>query len=154
MIVNKVYISKKVFFYKSVLVMLSRKFPFLTGPPQFNTPLSSTPQFNTKGPLVFSPQNPSVPHSKPLSSTQEPLSSTPKSPQFHTKIFRFLVLNWETLGAEKVCFLCCTEGVCVELRVLLFNCFFLILAMSFLRNQKNCDMQKQGGEKLLEIELF
>ena len=41
--------------------------------------LSSTPrQFNTKGPLLFSPQNPSVQH-------QKPFSSTPKTPQFHTK---------------------------------------------------------------------
>ena len=32
-------------------------------------PLSSTNKFNTKGPLFFSPQNPSVQHRKPLSST-------------------------------------------------------------------------------------
>ena len=70
------------------------------------SPLSSTPpKFNTKGPLLFSPQNLSVPHQKPLSSTQppqfhtrnpsvqhtpsvphqKPFSSTPKPPQFHTK---------------------------------------------------------------------
>ena len=40
-------------------------------------PLSSTHQFHTKGPLLFSPKNPSVPHQKPLSSTQPS--------QFHTK---------------------------------------------------------------------
>ena len=55
-------------------------------------PLSSTHQFNNKGPLLFSPRNPTVQHQKPLSSTQSPvqhtplfntsLSSTPKSHQY------------------------------------------------------------------------
>ena len=63
-------------------------------------PLSSTlPQFNTKGPLLFNPQNhsvshqnPSVPQQRPLSSTSKtpqfhiPLSYTPKTPQFHTSL--------------------------------------------------------------------
>ena len=66
-------------------------------------PLSSTQTpsvqhiSSTFGPHLFSPKNPSVPHQKPLSSTQTPqfhtkkpsvpppLSSTPKNPQFHTK---------------------------------------------------------------------
>ena len=35
--------------------------------PQFHTdPLISTHQFNTKGPLLFSPQNPSAQHKKKL----------------------------------------------------------------------------------------
>ena len=46
--------------------------------PQFHpSPLSSTHQFHSKGPLLFSPRNPLVPH-------QKPLSSTPKTPQFNT----------------------------------------------------------------------
>ena len=44
-------------------------------------PLSSTQQFHTRGPLFFSPQNPSVLHQKPLSST--PPSVPPY--QFHTE---------------------------------------------------------------------
>ena len=68
-------------------------------------PLSSTQTpsvqhiSSTFGPHLFSPKNPSVPHQKPVSSTQPPqfhtenpsvqhqnsLSSTPKTPQFHTK---------------------------------------------------------------------
>ena len=70
------------------------------GSPQFHTPLSSIHQFHTEGPLLFTPKNPSVPHQKPLSSTQptqfhtknpsvpheKPLSSTPKTPQFHTSL--------------------------------------------------------------------
>ena len=65
----------------------------------YRVSISSTPpQFNTRGPLVFSSQNSSVPHQKPLSSTpktpqfhtknpsvqHKPLSSTPKTPQFNT----------------------------------------------------------------------
>ena len=80
-----------------------------SGPPQFQTPLTSTHQFHTEGPLLFSPKipqfhtqnpsvqhkslsstpktpqfntNPSVPHQKSLSSTPS-RSSTPKTPQFH-----------------------------------------------------------------------
>ena len=49
--------------------------------PQFHTdPLSST-----QGPHLFSTQNLSVQHRKPLSLTPESLSSTPKIPQFNTK---------------------------------------------------------------------
>ena len=60
------------------------------GSPQFYTSLSSTHQIHTKGLLLFSPKNPSVPHQKPLSSThpsvphQKPLSSTPSVP--HQKL--------------------------------------------------------------------
>ena len=49
-------------------------------------PLSSTHQFHTKGPILFSPQNPLVQHKKSLSSTRpsvphkKPLSSKPKPP--------------------------------------------------------------------------
>ena len=79
-----------------------------SGLPQFHTPLSSTHQFHTEGPILFSPKNPSgpptsVPHQKPLSSThppqfytknpsvphRKPLSSTPKG-----------ALNWGVLGVE------------------------------------------------------
>ena len=53
--------------------------------PQLHTdPLSSTHRFH-KGPHLFSTQNPSIQHQKPLSSTSKFLSSTPKTPQFHTK---------------------------------------------------------------------
>ena len=41
------------------------------------------PQFNTKGSLLFSPQNPSVEHRKTLSSTHPPV---PHIPQFHTPL--------------------------------------------------------------------
>ena len=57
----------------------------------FRVLLSSTHQSHTKGPLLFSPRNPSVPHRKSLSSThpsvphQKSLSSTPKTPRFNTK---------------------------------------------------------------------
>ena len=64
--------------------------------PRKRVPLSSTHQFHTEGPLLFSPKNPSVSHQKPLSSTRpaqfhtknpsvqhNPLSSTAKNPQFH-----------------------------------------------------------------------
>ena len=64
-------------------------------------PLSSTHQFHTKVPLLFSPPNPSVPH-------QKHLSSTLKNPQFNTPLRQklcwtkgFLVWNWggcETVG--------------------------------------------------------
>ena len=48
--------------------------------PQFHTdPLSST-----QGPHLFSTQNLSVQHRKPLSLTPESLSSKPKIPQFNT----------------------------------------------------------------------
>ena len=47
-------------------------------PNQSRVSLSSTHQFHTKGPLLFSPQNSSVSH-------QEPLSSTPRTAQFHTR---------------------------------------------------------------------
>ena len=53
------------------------------GPPQFHTPLSSTHQLHIEGPLHFSPQNPSVPHQNP-SVQHNPVSSTPKTPQFNT----------------------------------------------------------------------
>ena len=98
--------------------------------PQFHTdPLSSTHRFH-KGPHLFSTQNPSVPHQKPLSSTPESLSSTqktlgstppqfnillsskPKTPQFNTKTplvwncglcgtEELLVWNWGIFGTEK-----------------------------------------------------
>ena len=48
------------------------------GTPSVRHPLRSTHLFYTKGPLLFSPPNPSVPH-------QKPLSSTPKTPRFNTK---------------------------------------------------------------------
>ena len=63
------------------------------GPLQFHTPLSSTYLFNTKWPLLFSSNNPSVHQQKPLSSThrsvqyQNPLSSTLKNPQFNTPLW-------------------------------------------------------------------
>ena len=74
------------------------------GPPQFHTPLSSTHQFHSKGPLLFSPQNPSVPHQNSsiqhtpqfyaeTSSYQKPLGSTPKTPQFNTENQNILVWN-------------------------------------------------------------
>ena len=50
--------------------------PSVPHPPQFNT---SVPH---KKITPFQPENPSVPHQKPLSSTH-PLSSTSKTPQFH-----------------------------------------------------------------------
>ena len=66
--------------------------PSVPHPPQFNT---SVPHRRA---TPFQPQNPSVPHQKPLSSTHPPqfhsknpsvqhtpLSSTPKTPQFNTK---------------------------------------------------------------------
>ena len=46
---------------------------------------------STQGPHIFSTQNPSVQHQKPLSSTMKtrqfnrPLGLTPKTPQFNTK---------------------------------------------------------------------
>ena len=43
-------------------------------------PLISTHQFHPKGPLLFSPPNPSVPHWKP---------SVKQTPQFHTKSPQF-----------------------------------------------------------------
>ena len=61
------------------------KFHFKSGPPQFHTPLSSTHWIHTKALLVFSPQNPLVPHKKALNSTnlsvphQKPLMSVESS---------------------------------------------------------------------------
>ena len=55
-----------------------------SGPPQFHTPLSSTHQVHTKWPLLFSPQNSSVPH-------QKPLSSTLNIPQFHRPLSSALI---------------------------------------------------------------
>ena len=49
----------------------------------FWAPLSSTHQFNTKGPLLFNPQNPSVQHQKPLTSTHLSFQHTP---QFNTSL--------------------------------------------------------------------
>ena len=94
----------------------------ISGPTQFHNPLSSTHQFNTKWPLVFSPRNPSVQHQKPLSSTnpsvqyQKPLSSTHPSIQ-HTPVKLRCVLNWGGCGIEGCYELrgCWTEGS-VELK--------------------------------------
>ena len=61
------------------------------GSPSVPLPLSSTHQFHTKRALFFSPQNPSVPHEKPHSSTHPSVpheknpSSTSETPQFNTK---------------------------------------------------------------------
>ena len=64
------------------------------------------PQFNTEGPLLFSPQNPSVPHQKPLSSTH--------SPQFHTKKALYKqALQWLFYGVELRGFWCWSEGFLV-----------------------------------------
>ena len=75
---------------------------------------------STQGPHLFSTQNPSFQHQKPLSSTpkplnstspsvphQKPLSSTPKPPQFRG----VLVWNWGFFGVE-----CRGWNWCVELR--------------------------------------
>ena len=65
------------------------------GSPSVPLPLSSTHQFHTKRALFFSPQNPSVPHEKPHSSThpsvphEKPPSSTSETPQFNTKTPQF-----------------------------------------------------------------
>ena len=97
--------------YKSIALSIGKR-----GPPQFNTSVS------LKRATSFQPQNPSVPH-------QQPLGSTPKIPQFHTKnrsvpterVFGvelrgfwcwtegFWVLNWGIPGAEKVWSLCGTN---------------------------------------------
>ena len=49
---------------------------FQNGSPSVPHPLSSTHQFHTKGPLLFSPEIPQF-------HTKKPLGSTPKTPQFH-----------------------------------------------------------------------
>ena len=83
--------------------------------------LSSTHQFHTKGPLLSSPQNPSILHQKPLSSTPKApgfntsLSSTPKTPLSHTENLsvqhtpQFHTKRWVELRG----FRCVTEGVLV-----------------------------------------
>ena len=53
------------------------------GPPKFNTPLSSTNQFHTDGPLLFSPKIPQF-HTENPSVQHNPLSSTLKTPQYNT----------------------------------------------------------------------
>ena len=104
-------------------------------------PLSSTHQFHTKGPLLSSPQNPSILHQKLLSSTpkapgfntenpsvqhipqfntknpsvphRKPLSSTHPSVQ-HQKVSGtegFSVCNWGGFGVELRGFWCGTEGL-------------------------------------------
>ena len=93
------------------------------GSPSVQHPLSSTHQFYTKGPLHFSPQNPSVTHQKPLSSAQllvphqKPLRSTPKTPQFHCPLPQFHTKKQPPLRKtpplrQKLCW---TEGFSVEL---------------------------------------
>ena len=103
-------------------------------PPQFNTSVlhrdhtfsaPQIPQFNTRNPSVQH-QNPSLLYEKPISSThpsvplQEPLSSTPKPRQFHTKNLSVQhsfclkgVLNWGVLTVELRRFRCGTEGFSV-----------------------------------------
>ena len=62
--------------------------------------LSSTRQFNAKGPLFFCPENPSVSYEKSVSSPQKNRQfNTKKTSVQHTDAFyvlnwRFYVLNW------------------------------------------------------------
>ena len=97
------------------------------GPSSVPHPLSSRHQFHTKVPLLFSPQNPSVPHQKTLSCTP-PVQHTPLNSLIKSLYRAFLVLNWGgvlnwgvlvwnwgILGAEKewpfcVELMCWTEG--------------------------------------------
>ena len=93
--------------------------------PQFNTPVSSTHQYNTKGALLFRPKNSSVQHKK--ASVQHArlfntlISSTQKNWQVcGTYVFcverkgvlnwRFFVLSWRILGTEKQWSLCWLRG--------------------------------------------
>ena len=98
------------------------------GPHKFHIPLSSTHQFHTKEPLLYSPKNSSVPHQKPLSSTDlsvphlKPLSSTHPSDKKEERERERR--NWGVFGRwnfMKTCSpcvepMCWTEVVCVELR--------------------------------------
>ena len=63
------------------------------GPSSVPHPLSSRHQFHTKVPLLFSPQNPSVPHQKTLSCTP-PVQHTPLNSLIKSLYRAFLVLNW------------------------------------------------------------
>ena len=76
---------------------------------RLRVPLSSTHQFHTKGPLLFSPQNSSVPH-KNSTSFQPPksLSSTPKTPRFNTPPPQFNTPLSSIPKTEK--FWCGTKG--------------------------------------------
>ena len=81
--------------------------PSAPHPPHFNT---SVPH---KRATPFQPQNSSVPHQKPLSSTPKPphfntpLSFTPKTTRFHTKNPQFYTKN---LPKKECGFWCGTEG--------------------------------------------
>ena len=97
-------------------------------PNQSRVSLSSTHQFHTKGPLLFSPQNSSVSH-------QEPLSSSPEIPQFHTK--NPSVQHRKSLR-QKMCwteeFWCGTDILCHEKVFCIKRRFFLIiLKLEFFR---------------------
>ena len=101
---------------------------------KFHTPLSSTNQFNTKRPLLFSPQNSSVQHQKPLSTTpntpqlNRPLSSTHPSVK-HKKTEG---LNWGVFGAELRRFMALKRcGPCVELM-----CWILDVELLCRKNKK------------------
>ena len=87
---------------KTILDLNYRKIKNIVYPSVPHRPLSSTHQFHTKGSLLFSSQNPSVPHHKLLS------SSHPSDPhRLYRAIFSLRgVLNWGVCG---------TEG-CVKLR--------------------------------------
>ena len=71
--------------------------------PILRVPLNSTPpQFNTKGPLIFSPQNLSVHHTSQFNT---PFSSTHSSVQHQNTLSsthpeRFSVLIWWVFGVE------------------------------------------------------
>ena len=103
--------------YKIKITSWTSSFWLMT--PKFPHPLSSTQQFDTTGPLFFSPENPSAQHKESLISThpslqhQKPFSSThPSVPHWGVCWTDwFLMLNWG---------MCWTEGVlnweCVDLR--------------------------------------
>ena len=87
--------------------------PDLKGVLLSSTPLRSTHQFNTKGSLLFSPQNPSVQH-------QKLLSSTPKF--FGIRCWTEECVELRDFGSGPcVELMYWTEGVCVELRGTLEN---------------------------------
>ena len=76
------------------------------GLPQFHTPpLSSTHQFHTKEPLLFSPEI--LPFNTKNSSVQHTPQFHTETPQFHTLI---LILNRRIFGVELRNFWCGTEG--------------------------------------------
>ena len=72
--------------------------------------LSSTRQFNAKGPLFFCPENPSVSHEKSVSSPQKTVSLTQKN--ISSTHWRFLCVELKVLCAELT--LLCGELTGVE----------------------------------------